>query len=234
MEWLGVQTSVWLVMPWSGLSWRVGHQALLLSRPLILHVTGHSYPVVPSSVGPSCQLLDFSRDMNSRTPASPWPSGKECAGNAGATGDLGSIPSSDRSPGGGNNNPVQYSCLENPHGQCSLVDDSPWGRQEPDTTEVTWHGTHSMSGVVGGVCCRFRHQLAVWWEGGFCCKTEKGLQDGVLEGGRGRSWCCSLASCAGMGTQKLPHSDLRKPVSFTYLRFLLPHNLAMMPTQLYS
>ena len=28
--------------------------------------------------------------------------------------DLGSIPGSGRSPGGGNDNPLQYSCLENP------------------------------------------------------------------------------------------------------------------------
>ena len=33
--------------------------------------------------------------------------------NAGGTGDTGSIPGSGRSPGGGNGNPVQYSCLEN-------------------------------------------------------------------------------------------------------------------------
>ena len=31
-------------------------------------------------------------------------------------GDLGSIPELGRSPGGGNGNPHQYSCLENPHG----------------------------------------------------------------------------------------------------------------------
>ena len=32
-------------------------------------------------------------------------------------GDLGSIPRLGRSPGGGHGNPLQYSCLENPHGQ---------------------------------------------------------------------------------------------------------------------
>ena len=30
------------------------------------------------------------------------------------SGDLGSIPGSGRSPGEGNGNPLQYSCLENP------------------------------------------------------------------------------------------------------------------------
>ena len=34
--------------------------------------------------------------------------------NAGNTGDKGLIPGSGRSPGGGNGNPLQYSCLENP------------------------------------------------------------------------------------------------------------------------
>ena len=33
-----------------------------------------------------------------------------------------------RSPRGGHGNPLQYSCLENPHGQRSLVGCSPWGR----------------------------------------------------------------------------------------------------------
>ena len=40
-----------------------------------------------------------------------WLSGKESACN---TGDLGSIPRLGRSPGVGNGNPLQYSCLENP------------------------------------------------------------------------------------------------------------------------
>ena len=40
-----------------------------------------------------------------------WLSGKESAGQAG---DMGSIPGSARSPGVGNGNPLQYSCLENP------------------------------------------------------------------------------------------------------------------------
>ena len=33
--------------------------------------------------------------------------------NAGDTGDVGSIPGSGESPGGGHGNPLQYSCLEN-------------------------------------------------------------------------------------------------------------------------
>ena len=39
-----------------------------------------------------------------------------------------------RPPGRGHGNPLQY-CLENPHGQRSLVGHSPWGHKESDTTE---------------------------------------------------------------------------------------------------
>ena len=47
----------------------------------------------------------------------------------------GLIPGSGRPPGEGHGNPLQYSGLENPHGQRSLVGYSPWGRKELDTTE---------------------------------------------------------------------------------------------------
>ena len=40
--------------------------------------------------------------------------GKVSAYNAYHVGDLGSTPGSGRSPGEGNGNPLQYSCLENP------------------------------------------------------------------------------------------------------------------------
>ena len=38
-------------------------------------------------------------------------------------------------PDGGHGNPLQYSCLENPHGHKSLMGYSPWGRNEADTKE---------------------------------------------------------------------------------------------------
>ena len=41
-------------------------------------------------------------------------SGKEPTCNSGARGDVGSIPESGRSPGGGHGNSLQYSCLGNP------------------------------------------------------------------------------------------------------------------------
>ena len=58
--------------------------------------------------------------------------GKESNCNVG---DLGLIPGLERSPREGKGYPLQYYCLENPHGQRSLAGYSPWDRKESDTTE---------------------------------------------------------------------------------------------------
>jgi len=54
-----------------------------------------------------------------------WLSGKESACNAR---DAGSFPGLGRSPGEGNGNPLQYSCLKS-HGQRSLVGYNSWGHK---------------------------------------------------------------------------------------------------------
>ena len=64
-----------------------------------------------------------------------FPSGSVSKESACKSGDLGSIPGLERSPGGGHGNPLQYSCLENSHGQRSLAGCNPWGHKESDTTE---------------------------------------------------------------------------------------------------
>ena len=51
------------------------------------------------------------------------PDSKESSLNAG---DLGSNPGLGRSPGEGHGSPLLFSCLENPHGQRSLVGYNPW------------------------------------------------------------------------------------------------------------
>ena len=58
--------------------------------------------------------------------------GKEYVCNVG---DLGLIPGLGRSPGEGNGNPLQYYCLENPHGQRCPLGYSPWSYKESDMTE---------------------------------------------------------------------------------------------------
>ena len=67
--------------------------------------------------------------------------GKESACNVG---DLGSIPGLGRCPGG-HGNPLQCSCLENPHEQRSLAGYSPRGHNESDTTERLSRALHKGS-----------------------------------------------------------------------------------------
>ena len=55
--------------------------------------------------------------------------------NAGDVRDPGLIPELGRYLGGEHGNPLQYSCLENRHGQRSLVGYSPSGHKELDTTD---------------------------------------------------------------------------------------------------
>ena len=66
---------------------------------------------------------------------------KNLPADAGDLRDSGLIPGSGGSPGRGHGNPLQYSCLENPHGQRSLVGYSPWGHKKLDMTERL--NTHS-------------------------------------------------------------------------------------------
>ena len=47
------------------------------------------------------------------------------------------IPRWGRSPGGGYDNPLQYSCVENPHGERSLAGYSSWGHKESVGT-IEW------------------------------------------------------------------------------------------------
>ena len=52
----------------------------------------------------------------------------------GVTGDTGLIPGLERFPGGGNGNPPQYCCLENPMDRGAWQGYSAWGHKETDTT----------------------------------------------------------------------------------------------------
>ena len=57
---------------------------------------------------------------------------KESTHNAGG---LCLIPGLGRYPGGEHSSPLWYSCLQNPHGQRSLVGYNSWGHNELDMTE---------------------------------------------------------------------------------------------------
>ena len=80
--------------------------------------------------------------------------------DAGDPRNVGSILGSGRSPGEGNGNPLQYSCLENPHGQSSLAGYSPLGCKESDTTEHL-STAHSFSVSLKGYILFLMLELSV-------------------------------------------------------------------------
>ena len=73
-----------------------------------------------------------------------WFSGKESACQAE---DTGTIPGSERAPGEGNCNPLQYSCLENP------MDRGAW--------QTTVHG---VARVVYNLATKQQHRFRSKWE----------------------------------------------------------------------
>ena len=60
--------------------------------------------------------------------------------------DMGLIPGSRRFPGGGHGDPLQYSCLENPHEQRSLTGSSSQHHKESDMTKVNQHSIYTGKG----------------------------------------------------------------------------------------
>ena len=78
-------------------------------------------------------------------------------------GDPGSIPGSGRSPGEGNGNLLQYSCLENPW-QRSLLGHSLWGRKESGMTEQISVSSHQSvcSFRAESTSCTYSPFLRAW------------------------------------------------------------------------
>ena len=74
---------------------------------------------------------------------------KNLPANSGDTGDGGSITGSGRSPGGGNENPLQYSCLEN-----CMNGGAWWATVHGITKSQTQHvpRTHALTLVKHAAC----------------------------------------------------------------------------------
>ena len=66
-----------------------------------------------------------------------FPGGSDGKESACKVGDLGLIPGLGRSPGEGNGNPLQFSCLENPMDGGAWWATSPRGRKESDMISLS-------------------------------------------------------------------------------------------------
>ena len=65
------------------------------------------------------QIYKYLRSYQHKCTSWGFSGGSDSKESACNVGELGSIPGLGRSPGRGHRNPLQYSCLENPHGQRS-------------------------------------------------------------------------------------------------------------------
>ena len=64
---------------------------------------------------------------------------KDTSANVGDRRDTSSVLGSRRFPGGGNDNTLYYSCLENPMDRGAWQATSPWVHEESGTTEYDKH-----------------------------------------------------------------------------------------------
>ena len=99
--------------------------------------------------------------------------------------DPGQIPGSERSPGEGNSKPLQYSFLENPHGQGSLVGYSLWGHKDLDTTEQLTHLHESKGTEIRNSRVLQEIQMALWCTNKF---KEGNSKRWGKEVGKDRQW----------------------------------------------
>ena len=105
-------------------------------------------------------------------------SGREYACNVR---DLGLVPGLGRSPEGGQGNLLQYSCLENLHGQRILVGYNAWGGKELDTPERLSTAPHMWNRWPVWVWCMKQGTQSQW------CRGPAPVDPGNSKGGR--RWC---------------------------------------------
>ena len=88
-----------------------------------------------------------------------FPGGSEGKASACKAGDLGLIPGSGRSPGEGNGNPLQYSCLENP------MDGEAWCRLQSMGSQRVGHNWVTSLFTFQPICLTEAHEteLTLQW-----------------------------------------------------------------------
>ena len=117
--------------------------------------------------------------------------GKESSRSAGDIGDMGLIPGSERSPGGGNANSLQYSCLEN------FVDRGAWW--------TTVHGVAKSQTWLNHWACACTHtythtrakQIDKQGTFFFWLKSTLFLELLLVKGGQRELWCVLVEDLKG-------------------------------------
>ena len=125
-----------------------------------------------------------------------FPGSSEVKASACNVGDLGSIPRLGRSPGEGNGNPLQYSCLENP------MDGAAWWAIVHGFTK-SW--TRLSNFTTLQYCVDFCHTLA-------CIRRRQWHPTSVLLSGKSHGWR-SLVGCSPWGREE---SDMTERLPFYF------------------
>ena len=115
-NWLGQGKRLWgniWIVPWGEHQWVAWCVPFLTRSPRHNCVNGYSWQREATTFCP--QILQMENSWGENKPSSLVAQLiKNPLANAGDLRDVGSIPGSGRSPGEGNGNALQYSCLENP------------------------------------------------------------------------------------------------------------------------
>ena len=91
----------------------LGHEDLL-EEETATHSSILAWTIPWTEEPAGLQSMESQKSQTQLSYSACFPGGSEVKASASNEGDLGSIPGSGRSPGEGNGNPLQYSCLENP------------------------------------------------------------------------------------------------------------------------
>ena len=94
-----------------------------------------------------------------------FPGGSDGKASACSARDPGLIPGLGRSPGEGNGNPLQHSCMENSvdwEAPQSLVGYSPWSRKQSDTTERLHFTLYTSSHILYSISRLHLTPSAMW------------------------------------------------------------------------
>ena len=113
-----------------------------------------------------------------------FPGGSDSKESSCNSGDLAAILGLGRYPGEGHGNPLQYSCLENPHGERSLAGYSLWGcRVRHNWATKRTFGTYIVTILNSGPLAQLTAKSIYWW-GLWWRKVQHWLQEAKQGSGR--------------------------------------------------